>query len=167
MRIGKRVFIANTATVAGNVEIRDDSSVWFNAVVRADLNRVVIGEKTNIQDNCIVHVDEEYSCTIGDMVTVGHSAVVHGAEIGDCVIVGIGAKVLDGAEIGSYTLIGAGSVVTGKKYPEMSLILGVPGRVVRELNKKEIELIEERWKDYYRLKEMYLQKAVKFLDHPK
>ncbi len=167
MKIGKRVFIASTATIAGDVEIGDDSSVWFNAVIRADLNRVIIGERTNIQDNCVVHVDEDHSCIIGDMVTVGHSAVVHGARIGDSVIVGTGAMVLDGAEVGSHTLIGAGSVVTGKKYPEGSLILGVPGKVIRELNKKEIELIEKRWKDYCKLKEMYLQKSVKFLDQPK
>ncbi len=156
MKIGRRVFIAETAVLVGNVEIGDDSSVWFNSVVRGDLNEIKIGGKTNIQDNCVIHVDQEYSCEIGDMVTIGHSAVVHGAKIGSHVIVGIGAVVLDGAEIGDYTLIGAGSVVTGKKYPENSLILGVPGRVVRELNEREIELIEERWKDYYKLKELYL-----------
>ena len=160
MRIGKGVFIARTAVVTGDVEIGDDSSVWFNSVLRADLNTIRIGKRTNIQDNCVVHIDQEHSCEIGDMVTVGHSAVVHGAKIGDHVIVGIGAVVLDGAEIGDYTLIGAGTVVTAKKYPENSLILGIPGKVVRELTDVEIDLIDERWKDYYMLKEMYLKNEI-------
>ena len=156
MKIGRRVFIAQTAVLTGDIEIGDDSSIWFNSVIRADLNKIKIGEKTNIQDNCVIHVDEEHPCRIGDKVTAGHSAVIHGARIGSSVIIGIGAVVLDGAEIGDYTLIGAGSVVTGKKYPENSLILGVPGKVVRELTQKEIDLIEERWMDYYLLKDRYL-----------
>jgi len=157
MKIGRGVFIAKTAVVTGDVEIDDDSSVWFNSVVRGDLNSIRIGKMTNIQDGVIVHVDEDFGVEIGDRVTVGHSAVVHGCRIGNDVLIGIGSVILNGAEIGEYSIIGAGSVVTGRKYPDRSFILGIPARVVREVEKKEYRLIEKSWRNYMRLKEMYLQ----------
>lgn len=158
MKIGRNVFIADTAVVRGDVEIGDDSSIWFNAVVRGDVDYIRIGKETNIQDNVVVHVDEGEPCEIGDRVTVGHSAVVHACRVADNVLIGMGAIVLNGAEIGEYSIVGAGAVVTGKKYPERSLILGVPAKPVRELNEREIEMIETSWKNYVRLKERYLRK---------
>ncbi|WP_456370282.1 gamma carbonic anhydrase family protein, partial [Geoglobus sp.] len=115
MKKGERVFIAENATILGDVEIGDDSSVWFNAVIRADLDRVTIGRKTNVQDNSVIHVDEGFPAEIGDRVTIGHSAVIHGCRISDDVLVGMNAVVLNGAEIGEYSIVGAGAVVTGKR----------------------------------------------------
>ncbi|WP_457590988.1 gamma carbonic anhydrase family protein [Geoglobus sp.] len=156
MKRGERVFIADTAVVRGDVEIGSDSSVWFNAVIRGDLDRVSIGEKTNVQDNAVIHVDEGFPALIGDRVTIGHSAVIHGCRIADNSLIGMNAVVLNGAEIGEYSIVGAGAVVTGKRYPERSLILGVPAKVVREVTEQEIELIERSWKEYLKLKDMYL-----------
>ncbi|AIY89972.1 gamma carbonic anhydrase family protein [Geoglobus acetivorans] len=156
MKVGNGVFIAETAVVRGDVEIGDDSSIWYNAVVRGDVDYIRIGSETNIQDNVVVHVDEGEPCEIGSRVTVGHSAVVHACRIADNVLIGMGAIVLNGAEVGEYTIVGAGSVLTGKKYPEHSLILGVPGKVVRELTDSELEFIERSWKNYIRLKNRYL-----------
>ncbi len=160
MKKGERVFIAENATILGDVEIGDDSSVWFNAVIRADLDRVTIGRKTNVQDNSVIHVDEGFPTEIGDRVTIGHSAVIHGCRISDDVLVGMNAVVLNGAEIGEYSIVGAGAVVTGKRYPERSLILGVPAKVVREVTDQEVELIERSWKEYLRLKDRYLAKLL-------
>lgn len=156
MKKGERVFIADNAVVRGDVEIGDDSSVWFNAVIRGDLDRVLIGEMTNVQDNAVIHVDEGFPTLIGDRVTIGHSAVIHGCRIADNVLIGMNAVILNGAEIGEYSIIGAGAVVTSKKYPERSLILGVPARTVREVTDSEIELIERSWKEYLKLKDRYL-----------
>ncbi|WP_456478339.1 gamma carbonic anhydrase family protein [Geoglobus ahangari] len=156
MRKGERVFIADTAVIRGDVEIGDDSSVWFNAVIRGDLDKVVIGRRTNVQDNAVIHVDEGFPTVVGDNVTIGHSAVVHGCRISDNVLVGMNAVVLNGAEIGEYSIVGAGAVVTGKKFPERSLILGVPAKVVREITDQEMELIERSWKEYLKLKDRYL-----------
>lgn len=160
MRKGERVFIAENAVVKGDVEIGDDSSVWFNAVIRGDLDRVTIGKRTNVQDNAVIHVDEGFPTVLGDNVTVGHSAVVHGCVIADNVLIGMNAVVLNGAEIGEYSIVGAGAVVTGKKFPERSLILGVPAKFVREVTDQEIELIERSWKEYLKLKDMYLGKRL-------
>ncbi|NOY11453.1 MAG: gamma carbonic anhydrase family protein [Archaeoglobi archaeon] len=156
MRKGERVFIADTAVIKGDVEIGDDSSVWFNAVIRGDLDKVVIGRRTNVQDNAVIHVDEGFPTVVGDNVTIGHSAVVHGCRISDNVLVGMNAVVLNGAEIGKYSIVGAGAVVTGKKFPERSLIHGVPAKVVREITDQEMELIERSWKEYLKLKDRYL-----------
>ncbi len=157
MKIGRGVFIAKTAIVTGDVEIGDDSSIWFNSVVRGDLNSIRIGKMTNIQDGVIVHVDEDFDVKIGDRVTVGHSAVVHGCRIDNDVLIGIGSIILNGAEIGEYSIIGAGSVVTGKRYPDRSLILGSPARVVKGIERKEYRMIEKSWRNYLRLKDKYLQ----------
>ncbi|AKG90998.1 Carbonic anhydrase [Geoglobus ahangari] len=160
MRKGERVFIADTAVIKGDVEIGDDSSVWFNAVIRGDLDKVVIGRRTNVQDNAVIHVDEGFPTVVGDNVTIGHSAVVHGCRISDNVLVGMNAVVLNGAEIGEYSIVGAGAVVTGKKFPERSLILGVPAKVVREITDQEMELIERSWKEYLKLKDRYLSNTL-------
>ncbi|HTY10634.1 MAG TPA: gamma carbonic anhydrase family protein [Bacteroidota bacterium] len=138
-KIHPSVFMAEGAHVIGDVEIGKDSSVWFNAVVRGDVNFIRIGERTNIQDASVLHVTHErYPLIIGSNVTVGHSAVVHAATVHDCCLIGMGAIVLDNARIGPYSLIAAGAVVVGDSLiPEGMLAAGVPAKVVRPLTEEE------------------------------
>lgn len=137
------VFIAEGAQVIGDVEIGRDSSVWFNAVVRGDVNSIRIGERTNIQDNCVLHVTHErFSLTIGDEVTIGHGAIVHGAQVGNRCLIGMGARVLDGAELEDFVFVAAGTVVLeGARIPAGTLVAGIPGRVRRELKNDEREML--------------------------
>jgi carbonic anhydrase/acetyltransferase-like protein (isoleucine patch superfamily) len=128
------VFVAEGAFVIGDVEIGEDSSVWFNSVVRGDVNRIRIGRRTNIQDNCTLHVTSAHPVTVGDSVTFGHGVVAHGCTIEDFALIGIGAVVLDGAVVGRGSVIGAGAVVAPATIvPPHSLVLGVPGKVARTL----------------------------------
>lgn len=137
-KIGHGVFIAKTATVVGNVTLGAQSSVWFGAVVRGDINRIAIGHHSNIQDNAVLHVADDFPCVVGNWVTVGHGAIVHACEVGDEVLVGMGAVILDGARIGKQSLIGAKALVTqGTRIPPGSLVLGTPAKIVRVLTKKE------------------------------
>lgn len=136
--LGRDVYIASGAVVTGDVTLGDHSSVWYNAVLRGDINRIVIGHHTNIQDNAVVHLADEYPCIIGSYVTVGHSAIVHACNVGDEVLVGMGATILDGAIIGEQSLIGANALVTpGTNVPAGSLVLGSPAKVVRALTTEE------------------------------
>jgi carbonic anhydrase/acetyltransferase-like protein (isoleucine patch superfamily) len=133
------VFIATGAIIVGDVTIGEDSSVWFNAVLRGDTDPIRIGRRTNIQDGCILHADPGFPCTIGDGVTVGHAAIVHGATVENDVVVGMRSVVMNGATIGTGSIIGAGSVVTeGTKIPPGSLVLGLPARVVRPVTPEEL-----------------------------
>lgn len=128
------VFVAEGAKVIGDVEIGEDSSVWFNTVIRGDIHRIRIGRRTNVQDNCTLHVTMVYGLTVGDSVTFGHGAVAHGCTIEDFCLIGIGSIVLDGAVIGKGSVIGAGAVVPpGTVIPPHSLVLGVPGKVEKTL----------------------------------
>lgn len=137
-RLGQHVYIARGAVVVGDVTLGDHASIWYNAVLRGDINRIVVGHHTNIQDNAVLHLADHYGCTLGNHVTVGHSAIVHACTVGDEVLVGMGAVILDGAEIGSQCIIGARSLVTqGAKIPGGSLVLGTPARVARELTPQE------------------------------
>src|SRR5580658_10326773 len=137
-KLGKGVYIAKTATVIGDVALGAHSSVWFGAVARGDINRVVVGHHSNIQDNAVLHVADAFPCIVGNWVTVGHSAIVHACRVGDEVLVGMGAVILDGAVIGKQSLIGASALVTqDTKIPPGSLVLGSPAKVVRALTKKE------------------------------
>ena len=129
--IGKDVYIADNAVIIGDAELDSGCSVWFGAVIRADDDKIIIGENTNIQDNCTLHVDKNKPVIIGKNVTVGHNAVIHGCEIGDCTLIGMNATILDGAKIGKNCVVGAGSVVTqNKTFPDNSLIIGSPARAV-------------------------------------
>jgi carbonic anhydrase/acetyltransferase-like protein (isoleucine patch superfamily) len=144
IRIHPTVFIAETATVVGDVTIARDASVWFGAVVRGDAEAIRIGEGTNIQDGCVVHADTGLPTTIGKRCVIGHRAVVHGATIADDVMVGIGAIILNGARIGEHSIVAAGALVTeGKEIPARSLVMGVPGRVVRTVTDEEIRRTTE------------------------
>jgi len=136
--LGKEVYIAKGAQVVGDVTLGDHTSVWYNAVLRGDINRIVVGHSTNIQDNAVLHLADDFPCILGNYVTVGHSAIVHACIIGDEVLVGMGATILDGAEIGEQSLIGARALVTqGTKVPPGSLVLGSPARVTRALTAEE------------------------------
>jgi carbonic anhydrase/acetyltransferase-like protein (isoleucine patch superfamily) len=135
---GARYWVAPGAVVVGNVEFHDNSSVWFNAVIRGDNERITIGEGSNVQDGCVLHTDPGFPLTIGKNCTIGHMVMLHGCTIGDNSLVGIGAIVLNGAKIGKGCLIGAGALIPeGKEIPDGSLVMGTPGKVVRELNEAD------------------------------
>ena len=128
-------FVAPGADIIGDVTLAEESSVWFQAVLRGDINRIVIGPRSNVQDGAIVHLADDYGAFVGELVTVGHKAVLHACTIADEVLVGMGAIILDGAEIGARSIIGAGALVTGgTKIPAGSLVLGSPAKVVRTLS---------------------------------
>src|ERR1041385_6831739 len=137
-KLGKNVFIASTGVVIGDVTLGAHSSAWYGAVLRGDINRIVVGHHSNIQDNAVLHLADNFPCIIGNWTTVGHSAIVHAAKVGDEVLVGMGAIILDGAVIGKQSIIGAKALVTGgTKIPSGSLVLGAPAKVVRKLTLKE------------------------------
>ncbi len=134
-QIGKQVFVADSADVIGSVILGDRASVWFNAVIRGDTDTISIGAGSNVQDNAVIHTDPGIQVVIGENVTIGHSAVVHGCVIGDYSLVGINAVILNGAHVGRYCLIGANALVPeGMQIPDHSLVLGTPAKVVRQLN---------------------------------
>ncbi len=136
-------YISENATVLGRVTMKKNASVWYGTVVRGDGNHITIGENTNIQDNCTVHINENMPTLIGDYVTVGHGAIIHACTIGDYVLVGMGAIVLDGAEIGDHVIIGSGTLVPpGKKIPPNSLVMGSPAKIVRELTEEDREKLK-------------------------
>jgi gamma-carbonic anhydrase len=137
-RIGKGAYIAKTATVIGDVTLGAHASVWYGAVLRGDINRIVVGHHSNVQDNAVLHLADDYACIVGNWVTIGHGAIVHACTVGDEVLVGMGAVILDGAVIGKQSIVGAKALVTGgTKIPPGSLVLGAPAKVVRPLTKKE------------------------------
>jgi carbonic anhydrase/acetyltransferase-like protein (isoleucine patch superfamily) len=137
-KFGKGVYITKGAVVIGDVTLGAHSSVWYNAVLRGDIQRIVIGHHSNIQDNAVLHLSDVLPCILGNWVTVGHSAILHACKIDDEVLVGMGAVILDGAVIGKQSIIGAKALVTqGTKIPPGSLVLGAPAKVVRKLTKKE------------------------------
>lgn len=150
-------FIAPSAQVIGDVTLGSESSVWFNATVRGDVNWIRIGSCSNVQDNAVVHVMKGTAPTlIGDWVTIGHSAVVHGCTVEDRVLIGIGSVTLDHAEIGSDTIVGARALVTsGTRIPPRSLVLGSPAKVVRELTDEEVASIRQYAENYLRYSAIY------------
>jgi carbonic anhydrase/acetyltransferase-like protein (isoleucine patch superfamily) len=131
-------FIAKNATIIGDIVLQKDVNIWYGAVIRADKDKISIGERSNIQDNSVVHTSKGFSVTIGEDVSVGHGAILHGCSIGDCVLVGMGSIILNGASIGKGSIVGAGAVITeGKIIPPGSLVLGLPGKVIREVTDEE------------------------------
>jgi carbonic anhydrase/acetyltransferase-like protein (isoleucine patch superfamily) len=152
--LGDRVFIAEGAKVIGDVEIGDDSSVFYNTVIRADLAEIRIGKRTNIQDNVTVHLSTGVGVHVGDDVTVGHNAILHACDVDDHVLIGMGAILMDGVHIKSNSVVAAGAVVTqNKEFPERSLIVGAPAHVVRELTEDEIRKFHENAEHYLVIKE--------------
>ncbi|MFZ2200665.1 MAG: gamma carbonic anhydrase family protein [Leptotrichiaceae bacterium] len=141
-KIHENTFIANSADIIGNVEIFENVSIWFGAVLRGDVEKIVVGKNSNIQDNSTVHTDFGIPCIIGENVTVGHNVVLHSCNISDNVIIGMGSTILNGAKIAKNCLVGANSLVTHKlEYEEGMLILGNPAKIVRMLTDEEIEHI--------------------------
>ena len=138
-RIHSSVFIAPGAHVIGDVKLDRGVSVWFTAVLRGDLAPIRVGEGTNVQEGCVLHVDYEQPCILKKGIIMGHQAVAHACTVEDGVLIGIGAKILSGAHVGAFSLIGAGALVLeNAKIPERSLVLGVPGKVVRRLTAREV-----------------------------
>ncbi|HWN23736.1 MAG TPA: gamma carbonic anhydrase family protein, partial [Candidatus Sulfotelmatobacter sp.] len=136
-------------TVIGDVTLGEESSVWYGAVLRGDINRIIIGPRSNIQDNAVVHLDTSYPTTIGELVTVGHSAIVHACKINNEVLVGMGAIILDDVEVGARSIVGANALVTlGTKIPPGSLVLGSPAKIRRSLTLDEQNDIA-RWASSY------------------
>ena len=151
------VFIAPGAAVIGNVELASDSSVWFGAVLRGDIERITIGQGSNIQDGSVLHTDPGHPLTIGKDVTVGHLVMLHGCKIGDNSLIGIGSTVMNGASIGSDSIVGAHSLVTeGKSFPDCVLILGVPAEIARELSAEEIARLPDSARRYSERAKSYL-----------
>jgi carbonic anhydrase/acetyltransferase-like protein (isoleucine patch superfamily) len=137
-QLGKEVYLAKTAVVLGDVTLGDQASVWYGAVLRGDINRIVVGRGSNIQDNAVVHLADDFPAIIGDYVTVGHSAIVHACTIGDECLIGMGATILDGAVIGNQCIIGANALVTqNMKIPDGSMVLGSPAKVVKPLTPEQ------------------------------
>ena len=156
---GEEWFIAHNATVIGTVVLHNQASVWFNAVVRGDSDIITIGERTNVQDAAVLHADPGIPLTLGKNVSVGHQAMLHGCSVGDGSLIGIGAVILNHAVIGSRCIIGAGALIPeGKTYPDGVLVVGSPGRVVRELNPEEREGLLENAGIYVRRAKIYCEK---------
>lgn len=143
-RIDPQSWIAPNATVIGDVELQRDASIWFNAIVRGDCDRIVIGEGSNIQDGAVLHTDPGVALTIGKHVTVGHLAMVHGCTVGDGSLIGINAVILNNVVIGRECIIGANALIPeGRVIPDRSLVVGSPGKVVRQLSDEEAAGLHE------------------------
>lgn len=157
--LGEGVFIEDSAQVIGDVEIGAFSSIWFNAVVRGDVHYIRIGSRTNVQDNCTLHVTKDtYPLIIGNDITIGHNVVLHGCTVKDRCLIGMGAVILDNAEVGEDSIVGAGALVTeGMKVPPGSLVLGMPAKVVRETRSDEREKILRSARNYIEYSSNYNQ----------
>ena len=153
---GKPLFVAGNATVIGNISFGKEVGIWFGAVIRADKDRITIGDRSNIQDNCTVHTSKGYPVTLGSEVSVGHGAILHGCTIQDRVLVGMGAVILNGARIGNGSIIGAGAVVTeGKDIPPNSVVVGVPGKRVKQTDADQHQHIRNNASSYVELAREY------------
>ena len=142
-QIDPSCFVAESAQVIGSIVLEADASVWFNCVLRGDNDLITIGRESNVQDASVIHTDAGLQVRVGRGVTIGHRVMLHGCEVGDFSLIGIGAIVLNRAKIGSYCLIGAGTLITeNKQIPDRSLVIGSPGRVVRELSDQEMRVLE-------------------------
>lgn len=160
-RVGQRVFIAPGARVIGDCTLHDDVGIWFNAVLRGDLEPIEIGERSNVQDGAVVHTDAGLPCRIGKEVTIGHSAIVHGATVEDGALIGMGAIVLSGARIGKGAIVAAGALVPeGREIPAGWLAMGTPAKAVRELTSEERERIVRGVEHYVQQKDRYLKDGV-------
>ncbi len=157
-RIDPSAYIAGSADIIGDVTVGKDSSIWNGVVLRGDMHYIRIGRNTSVQDNSVVHgTATKYPTIVGNNVSVGHGAIVHGCTIGDNCIIGMGSIILEGAEIGDWCIIGAGAVVTeGARIPSGSIVLGVPGKIVRKVTVEHKSRITRNWKSYVKLKDGYM-----------
>ena len=158
-RIHPSAFVAESADLIGAVDVGKDASIWYQVVIRADDEPVTIGAETNVQDGSIIHIDAGMSTVLGKGVTVGHRAIVHGAVVEDHVLISMGAVILSGARIGEHSIIGAGALVLeNMKVPPGSLVVGVPGRVLRPVTDEQIERIHRTAEGYVERGRIYLQR---------
>ncbi len=151
------VYVAPSATIIGDVCLKPESSVWFGAVLRGDIERITVGRGSNVQDGTVMHTDPDNPCTLGDYVTVGHMAMLHGCDVGDGSLVGIGATLLNGSRIGKNCIVGAHTLITeGKEFPDGVLIVGTPGKVMRELNETDFARMRANAERYIQRGQRYL-----------
>ena len=156
--IDSTAFVAKGAAVYGNVTLKKESNVWYNATIRSLDDPIIIGEETNIQDNAVVHTDKGYVVEIGSLVTIGHGAIIHGCSIGDNSLIGMGAIILNGAKVGNNCIVGAGALITKNTIvPDNSLVLGSPAKVIREVTPEEIQASIDNAKLYIEERLVYDQ----------
>ena len=159
--VGSEVFIAPTATVIGDVTLGDEVSIWYGAVLRGDSDSIVIGARSNIQDNAVIHCDPNDPAVIGEECIIGHCAIVHGARLANNVLIGMNATILNNSEIGEYSIIGANALVTaGTIIPPFSLVLGSPAKVIKQISQEQVEGIRKN-------AEVYVAKAKEYMAHYK
>lgn len=158
--IHRSAFVAASADVIGRVTLGEESSVWYQATLRGDINEIVIGPRSNVQDNAVIHLSDDHGCHVGELVTVGHSAILHACTVKDEVLIGMGAIVLDGSVIGERSIIGAGALVTGGTIiPPGSLVLGSPAKVVRTLSLDEQAKVKTWAEKYVKGSRIYKQRS--------
>lgn len=154
--INEDAYISESVDIIGDVQIDENANIWFGARLRADMNKILVGANSNIQENAVVHVDVESPVIIGENVTIGHSAIIHGCNISNNVLVGMGSIILNNAKISSNSIVGAGALVTqGKEFEEGILILGNPAKAVRKLSEEEIKSIQKSSDNYVALSKKY------------
>jgi gamma-carbonic anhydrase len=164
-QLGPNVYIATGAVVLGDVRLGDSASVWFNAVLRGDINYISVGHHSNVQDNAVLHLADEFPCIVGNYVTIGHLAMVHACTIGDECLVGMGATILDGAVIGEQSVIGANALVLqGTIVPPGSLVLGAPAKIKRALTPEERQNLKARAEKYVHVAAYYLEQRISVRD---
>lgn len=161
-KIHETAFIAPSADIIGDVEIGENSSIWFQCLIRGDVNYIKIGDNVNIQDMSLIHVARNvYPVNIGNNVSLGHRVTLHGCTLKDYSFVGMCATVMDDVEIGEYAFIGAGALVTpGKKIPPGVLVMGSPGKIIRDINEKEREIITRTASNYMKYKDNYIKEGI-------
>jgi carbonic anhydrase/acetyltransferase-like protein (isoleucine patch superfamily) len=154
--IGERHFIAYDATLVGSIVLQNDASVWFKVVIRAENDRISIGEESNVQDASVLHVDPGYPLTLGRRVSVGHKVMLHGCTVGDGSLIGINSVIMNGARIGAGTLVGANTLIPeGKEIPPGVLVVGSPGKIVRDLTQEQKDYLESVARGYVERSKMY------------
>lgn len=161
-QIAENAFVAESAQIIGAVTVGENSSIWYGAVLRGDDNSITIGACSNIQDNCVLHITTSENCVVGDYVTVGHSAILHGCTVGNEVLVGMGSSILNGAVVEDQVIIGAGTLIPpGKRVPSRSLVVGSPAKVVRDLTDEEIKGLKVSAENYALLAQRHSQGGLK------
>lgn len=157
--IFKNVFIAKNTNIMGKVTIGANSSVWFQSVIRGDVDEIIIGENTNIQDGCILHCANDFPVIVGDNVSLGHGVILHGCTLGNNILVGMRATILNGALIGNNCIIGAGALIPeGMEIPDNSVVMGLPAKIKGNINEKNLELIKKTAKNYIEYSKIYMDK---------
>lgn len=160
-KIHESCFVADNASIIGRVELKENSNIWYGTVVRGDDNYVIIGKNTNIQDNSTIHIADDYPTIVGDYVTAGHNVIIHACTVGNYILIGMGAIILNGAVIGDNVIIGAGSVIPpGKIIPSNVVVMGTPAKIVRELGEEELQKHKKRAMDYVVLANKHKERVI-------